>query len=402
VIGAIGWYKESEDNRDRYVASYQKLSSAIEDAIAEGDPTRVFWPSSPCSGTTPFESDGWHDDTNGDMHYWDVWHSGKDLEAYFDVTPRFCSEFGYQSFPSLEVVKTFADPSQFNCTAPVMEHHQKNPAGNQKILEMFTRYFRIPNGFDNYLYLSQVQQALAIKTAVEYWRHLQPVCMGTVYWQLNDNWPVASWSSIEYGGNWKQLHYHAKRFFAPILSTAFNNKFGEVELWAVSEKGEAGTAIMKVRLLDFTGHGKQDWVFEEALQPRESKLIAKLKLDEWGAAKNEAFLDISLEFKTDTETSTHRNTHFFDRFKHCELQAPEIEWNVVEKAGQFVVELQCSRPSFYRTLTFEGTSGVFSDNSFDLIPGEVKKVTFSADRDNVTIDELKSSIKIQHLQASYQ
>ncbi|GAL08554.1 beta-mannosidase [Photobacterium aphoticum] len=119
----------------------------------------------------------------------------------------------------MPTVKTYAEQEDWNVTSPTFEQHQKNARGNSIITEMFTRYFRFPNTFDNMLYLSQVQQALAIKTASEFWRAHKAHCRGILYWQLNDCWPVSSWSSIEYTGRWKQLHYHAKRFFAPQLAT---------------------------------------------------------------------------------------------------------------------------------------------------------------------------------------
>ncbi len=159
----------------------------------------LFWPSSPCAGPGDLQ-DTFHKDGYGDMHYWDVWHGGKPFEDYYNQKPRFCSEFGYQSFPSMETIKEFCPPEGRNVFSPTMEQHQKCYKGNGSIIAMFSQYFRMPQGFDNFLYLSQVQQALAMKMGVEYWRSLMPYCMGTVYWQLNDNWPVASWSSLEYSG----------------------------------------------------------------------------------------------------------------------------------------------------------------------------------------------------------
>ncbi len=218
VIGALQWYEESKKNRDKYVANYLRLNDFVGSKCKEYDPTRVFWPSSPCSGSMDF-SDNWHDDRSGDIHYWDVWHGGKSFEAYYDVTPRFCSEFGFQSFPVLPTVAQYAEKSQWNITAAHMKHHQKNKRGNSIMLEMCSRYFRMPESFEQHLYISQVQQACAMQIGIEYWRTMRPVCMGTLYWQLNDNWPGASWSSIDYTGRWKLLHYQLKKSFEPVLLT---------------------------------------------------------------------------------------------------------------------------------------------------------------------------------------
>ena len=253
-IGALTWFDEPRANRDRYLLDWDRLNTVRAEAARLADDTRLYWPSSPCAGPGDF-SDTFHADGKGDMHYWAVWHEGKGFDAYHAVRPRFCSEFGYQSFPSLATVQTYCPPTERNITAPAMEFHQRNDAGNRRIVEMFTRYFRMPAGFAETLYLSQVQQAVAIKTAVEWWRTLRPECMGTLYWQLNDVWPVASWSSLEYGGKWKQLHHHARRFYAPVMACVIARGPGAaVELWTVNDlnapgrgRGDGGTVDVRGR-----------------------------------------------------------------------------------------------------------------------------------------------------------
>jgi beta-mannosidase len=215
VIGSLHWYPETKAAPERYVANYDRLNSMLGNIVEDEDPIRRFWPSSPSQGYLDF-SDGWQSDTRGDTHYWDVWHSAKSFEAYRTVNPRFASEFGFQSFTSMNVIETFSEPKDRNPSSPVMEMHQRNDGGNARILETMTRYFRFPRDFEQMVFLSQVQQGLAIKTAIEYWRSTKPRCMGTLYWQINDIWPVASWSSLDYGGQWKLLHYMAKRFYLPV------------------------------------------------------------------------------------------------------------------------------------------------------------------------------------------
>ncbi len=182
-------------------------------------PDAIWWPSSPSPGPMSF-GDAWHDDRSGDMHFWSVWHEGRDFDHYRDVSPRFCSEFGFQSYPSMSVDPQIRRSEGLEHRRPVMESHQKNAGGNARIAETMFRYFRFPVDFENFVYLSQVQQGLAIKTAVSHWRSLKPHCMGTLYWQLNDTWPVCSWSSLDHGGNWKLLHHMAKDFYAPVIVTA--------------------------------------------------------------------------------------------------------------------------------------------------------------------------------------
>ena len=109
VIGSLNWYELSKQNRDRYLVNYDRLNRVIEQAVAESDPSRTFWPSSPCSGKLDY-GDAWHDDGSGDMHFWSVWHENRDFEHYYDVRPRFCSEFGFQSFPTMHDIRRFAEP----------------------------------------------------------------------------------------------------------------------------------------------------------------------------------------------------------------------------------------------------------------------------------------------------
>jgi beta-mannosidase len=239
LIGALTWFPESRKDRDRYLVSYDRLNRTVEDALTVALPEANWWPSSPSPGPMSF-GDAWHDDSSGDMHFWSVWHEGRDFDHYRDVSPRFCSEFGFQSYPSMSVIRKFADPKDWNIASPVMESHQKNAGGNARIAETMFRYFRFPVDFPNFVYLSQVQQGLAIKTAVTHWRSLKPHCMGTLYWQLNDTWPVCSWSSLDHGGNWKLLHHMAARFYAPVTVVAVP-KDGEIELRAVNDRPEAVT-----------------------------------------------------------------------------------------------------------------------------------------------------------------
>ena len=251
LIGALGWFDVSRQDRDRYLVSYDRLNRTVETALHAVLPGANWWPSSPSPGALAF-GDAWHDDSSGDMHFWSVWHEGRDFDHYRDIRPRFCSEFGFQSYPSMDVIRRFAAPQDFNIAAPVMESHQKNAGGNARIAETMFRYFRFPVDFPNFVYLSQVQQGLAIKTAVTQWRSLKPHCMGTLYWQLNDTWPVCSWSSLDHGGGWKLLHHMARRFYeavtvvcvpdgADFVLKAINDHRAladlRIEAWAVAMNG---------------------------------------------------------------------------------------------------------------------------------------------------------------------
>lgn len=211
-LGAINWFEETKANAEFYRGEWMKRNFLQSALVRRYDPTRLYWPTSPCCGPGDF-ANAWKDDSKGDMHNWDVWHENKPFSAYLDYSPRFCSEFGYQSFPSLEVAETFATREEILSHAPAFEWHQKNKGGNERIRKTMARYFPEPKDSEAELLLSQFQQAMAVETALVAWRKCEPRCRGTLYWQLNDVWPVASWSSLEYGGKWKPLHYVVKRCF---------------------------------------------------------------------------------------------------------------------------------------------------------------------------------------------
>jgi beta-mannosidase len=203
------WVTRPKDMAD-YIKMYEYVFPQV---LAEHDPETFYWPSSPSSGGS---FDKPNDPTRGDVHYWDVWHGNKPFTDYRNYYYRYLSEFGFQSFPCLKTVESFTLSEDRNIFSWVMEKHQRNNAANGKIMNYLSQTFLYPTNFDTLLYASQLLQAEAIKYGVEHFRRNRNRCMGAVYWQLNDIWPVASWSSIDYFGRWKALHYYAKRFFQPL------------------------------------------------------------------------------------------------------------------------------------------------------------------------------------------
>ncbi|MBQ1377294.1 MAG: glycoside hydrolase family 2 protein, partial [Lachnospiraceae bacterium] len=203
----VNYPKEKSD----YVKMYEYIFPKL---VKKLDPQTFYWPASPSSG-------GSFDEPNspdrGDVHYWDVWHGNKPFTEYRKFFFRYLSEFGFQSFPAVKTIETFTLPEDRNVYSYVMEKHQRNAAANGKISNYMQQTYLYPGDFSTVVYASQLLQAQAIRYGVEHFRRNRGRCMGTVVWQLNDCWPVASWSSIDYFGRWKALHYYEKRFFAPIL-----------------------------------------------------------------------------------------------------------------------------------------------------------------------------------------
>ncbi len=215
-IALVDWGLPADPRyKDEYRLMYEERFPAI---VREVCPEIFYWPASPSSG-------GGFDDPNapdrGDCHFWEVWHGNKDYAEYARHHFRFMSEFGFESFPSMKTIESFTLPGDRNAFSPVMEDHQRCGGGNGKILAYVSRYFRCPTGLESLVHLSQASQAEALRHGIEHWRRNRGRCMGSVYWQYNDNWPVASWSSVDYAGRWKALQYQARRSYAPLLLSAF-------------------------------------------------------------------------------------------------------------------------------------------------------------------------------------
>ncbi len=205
------WVTKPQEVRD-YLFMYERI---IPEVLKQYDPNTFYWPSSPSSGGS---FDFPQDPNRGDVHYWEVWHGNKPFTEYRKYFFRYLSEFGFQSFPSMKTIETISDdPADWNIFSYVMEKHQRNGSANGKIMNYMQQTYRYPSDFQTVLYASQLLQADGIRYGVEHFRRNRGRCMGAIYWQLNDCWPVASWSSIDYCGRLKALHYYAKRFFAPLM-----------------------------------------------------------------------------------------------------------------------------------------------------------------------------------------
>ena len=205
------WVTKASEVRD-YLFMYERI---IPEVLGEYDPETFYWPASPSSGGS---FDNPNDPDRGDVHYWKVWHGNRPFSEYRKHFFRYASEFGFQALPSKKTIETFTDdPDDWNLFSYIMEKHQRNYGANGKIMNYMQQTYRYPGDFDTVIYASQLLQADAIRYGVEHFRRNRGRCMGAVYWQLNDCWPVISWSSIDYTGRWKALHYYAKRFFAPVM-----------------------------------------------------------------------------------------------------------------------------------------------------------------------------------------
>ncbi|WP_137129717.1 glycoside hydrolase family 2 protein [Rhizobium sp. FY34] len=370
LVGALTWFQQSIENRDRYLVSYDRLNRTIEQALQKASPQAIWWPSSPASGYLDY-GDAWHADGSGDMHYWSVWHENKPFADYRKVRPRFCSEFGFQSYTSLPVIRSYASESDMNIASPVMELHQKNVGGNERIAATMFRYFRFPQGFANFVYLSQVQQALAIQTAVDYWRSLKPHCMGTLYWQLNDTWPVASWSSLDHGGSWKVLHYMARRFFQPVAMAAIPSEDGcDITMSLVNDTPEDVTVSLALSLLTLAGERRTLKDVDAVCSPDAAVSVATIAVCDIPP-------DCLLSWRfTASNGMGGEGHHVPGTYKGLDLLPAQLTMSISPAPdGGFDILMQAAGLALFVMIETE-TPGRFSDNAFDLAAGENRRITF--------------------------
>jgi beta-mannosidase len=355
-----------------------------------------YWPSSPSSN---FEEppDNQH---NGDMHYWAVWHQQAPAMDYTKQFPRFMSEFGFQSFPEMRTIRSFAEPTDFDIHSATMVSHQKNFGGNDRILTYMLREYREPENFDAYVYLSQVQQAEIIKIGAEHLRRQRPRVMGSLYWQLNDCWPVASWASIDYFGRWKALQYYAKKFYADTIVSPFAHD-GKIDVYVVADALTPQTGTIRTRLMDFSGKVLSEKTSDVQIAAQSSAVAFTLDQKDFLAAAGNAdpaksFLvfDLSVGGKT-----VSRNTIFFGAMHDLDLPvAPKVDASIAKTADGYAVTLTSPVLARSAFVSFGDRDATFSDNYMDVLPGE--PVTINV-KSAATLEELKGAMKVTTLTEAY-
>lgn len=373
---------------------YEKIFHQIlPEAVRAYDPDRAYWPSSPHSEKVGDP----RSDKSGDMHYWGIWHGKEPFKEYRKKFHRFMSEFGFQSFPLLETVKTFTLPEDWNITSPVMEHHQKHPEGNRLILQYMLDHYRLPKDFESLLWLSQVLQAEGMKTGVEHFRSRMPRIMGALYWQINDCWPVASWSGTDYFGKWKALHYYARRFYSPVLVAPVDDGKA-LNVYAISDRLGPVEAELRWAVLAYDGKLAGEGKSSLRLEPGESRIIFSQGLDE--LRKNypgeEVFFTCEL---VEGNKSLSSNIFHFSELKRVSLPQPEIKREVSFDGKKIVVALVSRNFAKDVTLSAPGFKGRFSDNFFDMIPDKRYEVFFLTDGD-VNAGLFEEALRIKSLRDS--
>jgi beta-mannosidase len=371
-----------------YVTLFHGILAGLVDRYASPAP---YWPSSPSAN---FE-DPPDSQTNGDMHYWQVWHALAPIEEYTHQFPRFMSEFGFQSFPEMRTIRTFAQPGDMDIRSATMQDHQKNHGGNERILSYMLRWYPEPKDFPSFVYLSQVLQAEAIKVGAEHLRRQRPNTMGSLYWQLNDCWPVASWASIDYYGRWKALHYYARRFYDDVVVSPFRHD-GKVDVYVVSDKLQPISGQIRMRLLDFSGKSLADKTQDVQIPAQSSAIYSTLEEKELlaNADPKKAFLVFDLSIGGQPVS---RNLIFFNTMHNLDLPTPvHIDAAVDGSSGNFTATLKAPVLARSVYVSFGELDVQISDNYFDLLPGEAVKINLKAPA-TVSLEQLREAVSVVSL-----
>jgi beta-mannosidase len=366
-----GWQKQfnyTTADSTKIAQQYKTLFEiVIKNAVYQLDSSMAYWPSSPSIGWGRKESL-----TQGDAHYWGVWWGMEPFKIYENKVGRFMSEYGFQGMPSIQTFKNMGalqlKDGQSVLDSSVLKTHQKHPTGYKTIQTYMERDYLVPKTFENYVYVSQLLQAEGIKTAIEAHRRAMPYCMGSLYWQLNDCWPVTSWSSVDYNGNWKALHYQVKQSFSDIL-ISFQDKGDSVLVYIVSDKLAPIKGSLQIKLIDF--QGKEHFAESEdiVIKPNTSSVyyyFSKANLKEDISLKN-----IVLKASFTHKTANFSTLHYFNNPKNLSIQKPNIRLKYI---GNKQIEIITDVLAKNVYLSFENGEIKLNDNYFDLLPNEKKIV----------------------------
>jgi beta-mannosidase len=375
---------------------YSKLfDNILPELVAEFDSQTSYWPGSPHSPQG--DRIDYNNPNCGDAHLWNVWHGGEPFEWYRSCNHRFNSEFGFQSFPEPKTTYSYTAPEDRNITSWIMEHHQRAGIGNTTIMQYMLNWFKLPLGFENTIWASQILQGIAIKYACEHWRRSMPRGMGTLYWQLNDNWPVASWSSIDYYGRWKALHYMAKKFFAPLLVSGVEDEVNNtIDIHVTSDLLDiAPEHILNWTVTDTTGTEIVSGSETIDIPANCNTFVKSLDLKDIVEKFTTRKLLIWLELTDNDNNIISDNLISFAKPKHLNLSNnPNISSSIKSKGKLYVVSLQSDVPVLWCWLELSNIDARLSDNFINLRPGKIVKITINPEYD-LTLKKIENQLVIR-------
>lgn len=398
TISWYGWgWRELTDEKFRasYEANLHRLfEKVIPDAIRTVDTLRSYHPSSPATG---YNGIGHNE---GDVHEWWVWKGGM-VEEYDSRAGRFVSEYGFQSYPEMNTLRMFASEKDLDLHSIVMLSHQRarhddtrDPEFGNKLMEFyFNHYFRVPEAFPDFVYMSQLMQAEAVKFAIEAHRRKMPFCMGSLYWQIDDCWPVASWSSIDYFGRWKALHYFARAAYRPVIvSGVYQND--TLRVHAVSDRLSDLHGTLSLRVVSFDGKHSRELKLPVVVPGNASTVVCEMAVEKLyaGIPLNEACVVAKL---TDKKGSVLTDNIFYGTYSNrIDYPQTRVTHRLETVDGGFLLTLTSDGFTRAVALEVEDLHTSFSDNYFDLLPGEPFAVRIST---SLSESEIESQLAITSL-----
>ncbi|MFX0180225.1 MAG: glycoside hydrolase family 2 protein [Candidatus Hodarchaeota archaeon] len=392
------------------IAYLDMFKELLPELIKKYDPQHSYWPSSALDkyDGSKILSHYPNNPESGDSHYWKVWSGGTSFKSYQKFDSRFMSEFGYESFPSLKTIKEFCPPDQRDFFSIIMENHQKSEGGNRKIMRYMKRRFLIPENFEKQIILSQITQAEAIEYGVEHWRRNRNNyhCMGTLYWQLNDCWPVASWSSLDYYLRWKALHYVAKRFYQSIFPSVRERK-KLVEFWATNDLLTSREVILSFKIMNSDGLLLMDGNFDSVVKPCYSLKLGEIdvsKINKEDKNRQNNIIFYVLKEKNNQKKIISNCFRLFDSPKKFSLQKPGLTFKIEENDNQksLNVNLKTENIALYVFIDSEIVDFIASDNFFSMEPNGkrfilINQITPVNRNKKPSMREIIDSIKVKSL-----
>lgn len=395
-----GWKeKYTPVQREQLWGAYKAIFYEIlPQTIAAHDPQRFYWPSSPLAAWDGHETVSHASLTtklqSGDIHYWGVWWGKKPFSSYREIVGRFMSEYGFQSFPEFKTVQAYAAPGDYDILSDVMKAHQRSSIGNVTIKEYMARDYKVPADFRQFLYVGQVLQAEGVRVAMEGHRARMPFCMGSLFWQINDCWPVASWSSIDYYGRWKAQQYFARKSFARELVTSYVDG-NAVKVSVVSDRLTDQAATLTLRVMDFRGAVLKTLQQPLTIKANSSALAFTAPTADLlgGAAPETVLMQASLAAGDDVLAE---DILYFRPVKDLALPQASVSTTIKNLGDAFSIAL--SSPVLVKNLclSVDDIDGVFSDNYFDLVPGRPAVVRFKPARAS-SAKALESNLQLMHM-----
>lgn len=376
------------DKNEHWRKMYAKIfHDLLPSVCSKLDPDTHYWPSSPSNGMQkPFHDP--NGEAAGDCHYWDVWHARKPFTAYREIHPSFMSEFGLQSLPALETVKSFAVNGDLNMTSYVMECHQKSGAGNALILHYLAQTFRFPRNFEMMCCVTQLVNAEAMRCGVEHWRRNRGRCMGTLYWQINDCYPVISGASLDYFGRWKALHYAAKRFYSPILLSVAE-KDTSAEIHVTNDTVKPAKIEVKWSLENLDGTVLRKSKIKTKIDGEQNRLVAGLDFAEELAGDTIRQAVLVTELVVNGRPAGLTMTSFVPP-KHLDLKHAKIKVETNRDDDGAYLEISSHITARWVCLSIPKRDVIFSDNYFDLPAGRTVTVRIESEIDDAALAKVKA------------